>query len=43
MDNYNELPTDNELNESLNALGYEFNMDDFKTWWHVFLFGFKIV
>lgn len=31
MDN-NELPTDNELNESLNALGYEFNMDDFKTW-----------
>ena len=36
MDNYNELPTDNELNESLNALGYEFNMDDFKTWWHVF-------
>ena len=36
MDDYNELPTDNELNESLNALGYEFNMDDFKTWWHVF-------
>lgn len=32
MDNYNELPTDNELNESLSALGYEFNMDDFRTW-----------
>lgn len=29
---YNELPTDNELNESLNALGYAFNMDDLKTW-----------
>ena len=28
----NELPTDNELNESLNALGYEFNVNDLKTW-----------
>jgi len=32
MDDYNELPTNNELNESLNALGYGLNMDDFKTW-----------
>lgn len=32
MANDNELPTNNELNESLNALGYEFNMDDLKTW-----------
>lgn len=33
MYNYNnELPTNNELNESLNALGYGLNMDDFKTW-----------
>ena len=32
MDDYNELPTDNELNESLNALGYEFNVNDLKTW-----------
>jgi len=32
MNDYNELPTDNELHESLNALGYEFNMNDLKTW-----------
>jgi len=33
MDNdNNELPTDNELNESLNALGYGLDMDNFKTW-----------
>lgn len=31
MDN-NELPTNNELNESLNALGYGLNMDNLKTW-----------
>jgi len=30
--NNNELPTDNELNESLNALGYEFDTNNFKTW-----------
>lgn len=29
---YNELPTNNELNESLNALGYGIDMDDLKTW-----------
>lgn len=28
----NELPTDNELNESLEALGYGLDMNDFKTW-----------
>ena len=28
----NELPTDNELNESVNALGYGFNVNDLKTW-----------
>lgn len=33
MDNdNNELPTDNELNESLNALGYGLNVNDLKTW-----------
>lgn len=34
MDRYNdnELPTNNELDESLDALGYGFNMDNFKTW-----------
>lgn len=32
MDNTNELPTDNERDEILNALGYGLNMDDFKTW-----------
>lgn len=31
MDN-NELPTNNELNESLDALGYGLNMEDLKTW-----------
>lgn len=31
MDNDNELPTNNELNESLDALGYGLDMDDFKT------------
>jgi len=32
MDDYNELPTNNELNESLNALGYGLNIDNLKTW-----------
>ena len=32
MDDYNELPTNNERNESLNALGYGLNMSYFKTW-----------
>lgn len=33
MDNdNNELPTNSELDESLNALGYGFNMNDLKTW-----------
>lgn len=32
MANDNELPTDNELNESLDALGYGFNLSDLKTW-----------
>lgn len=34
MTKYSEqqLPKNTELDESLDALGYGFNIDDFKTW-----------
>ena len=30
--NDNELPSNNELDESLEALGYGLDINDFKTW-----------
>jgi len=32
MNDNNELPTNSELNESLNALGYGLDMNNLKTW-----------